>query len=231
MKKLLLIAFIPSSVFLYSQDSIARIDSNLLKLNPFPVEIRDGYTPLPIIYPPYYDIMPIWTLPTGFVWVLTESNYNKKGAKRDIKADKMKILFPGVAIESAMELNSLKDKDLQKKYQVEFFRQAFEHITYLEDEKAYNQTIFAFLDEKYGQDWRFEMRSDAIGFEIPDSLFRKKAEEVMTALPEINLKDHIKGLPIKKPTSLPLMIGIVVPVTLVSVVAIFFIFRRKNKSK
>lgn len=230
MKKLLLVASVLSSAFLYSQDSIARIDSNLIKINPFPVEIGGGYTPLPIFYPPY-DIIPIWTLPTSFVWALTESNYNKKGAKRDIKADKMKILFPSDSIK--MKFDGFKDKSFQKKYLVEFYKQQKEHNTFEENEKVYNQTIFAFLDEKYGQDWRFEMRNDAIGFEIPDSLFRKKAEEIMASLPEINLENHIKGLPIKKPSVSPIMtmIGIAVPAILLFLAAIFFIFRRKKKSK
>lgn len=229
MKKLLLITLLINSVSGLTQDTIIE---NVPAIKEFekvevpPVVALDsvfrwgwGMEPTP-----YIDL-------TNFIWTVTlvESLYNKKGATRDIKANKMKVLFP---VKDDLELNSTQDKAFQKKYQLEFFRQQRERITHLESQKAYNQTIFAFLDEKYGQEWRFEMRNDAIGFEIPDSLFRKKADEIMTLLPEINMNDYVKRLPLKKPLfSSPLIPALCIPAILLSLVTIFFIFRRKKKSK
>lgn len=240
MKKLLLIATILISVALNAQDT----SKNTQVIQPINVIIDSFFvkTEYPSPPPHFFDPIDYWHPQILFdpdffndfifpVFVL-ESLYNKKGAKRDIKANKMQVLFSSGPVGPALEFKSKEDKAFQKKYHVEFYTQGCSHFGEKEDEKGYNQTIFAFLDEKYGQEWRFEMRNDAIGFDIPDSLFRKKAEEVLTLLPKIKLKEYVDGLPLKKPTiSMTVILGIGVPMLFLSFGTLFFIRRRKQSNK
>lgn len=103
----------------------------------------------------------------------SESHYNSKGARQDLKDGKPAILFP----EGCFMFDSEKDVEFQRKYHVEFFAPGFFHmIGQNKNKKGYNQVIFAYLDKKYGTAWRYELRADAIGFEKPEPLDLVQAE-------------------------------------------------------
>lgn len=237
MKKLLLIAILLSSSFLNAQgtypidtskslNNIQPITINvdsILKLKPY-TEI----TPMPYsIWP--YDWSHIGPITVNFFpYIVSESLYNKKGAKKDIKANKMKVLFQSG---QTFDFKGETDKTFQKKYEVEFFAQAKDHITEKEDEKGYNQTVFAFLDEKYGTEWRFEIRRDAIGFEIADSLIDEKVQAMMNVIPVLAIT-HADQWPKgeERVSIVPFLSGsgwIYLAILVFSLVVIFFIFRRK----
>lgn len=94
------------------------------------------------------------------------SRYNKSGALQDIKKHDMQILFSG-GFGGIPDFSSAEDQLFQKRYGVIFHSQGCVHFGTEENESEYNQTIFAYLDKTYGSKWRYELRSDAIGFEAP----------------------------------------------------------------
>ena len=57
-----------------------------------------------------------------------------------------------------------RDYEFQNKYSVTFLSQGCIRNGIDENEEAYNKVVFAFLDKKYGKKWRYEIRTDAIGF-------------------------------------------------------------------
>lgn len=128
-----------------------------------------GYPP-PCIIPMKWDTISLrslyWITPT-ITFILP---YNAKTAKEAIKAGKPSILFLGKSGKISL-FNSNKDKEFQAKYQIEFLSQ--EYIYDGTDEKAYNQVVFDYLDKKFGNTWRFELREDAIGFEAPELVIPK----------------------------------------------------------
>ena len=94
-------------------------------------------------------------------WVIYSNclNYSKEAALNDIRSNNMTILFQsGIA-----PIVYSKDKDFQEKYNVAFLD--FGCVVSENEEclKAYNRTIFEYLDKKYGKKWRSEIRKDAIG--------------------------------------------------------------------
>ena len=92
------------------------------------------------------------------------SQFNKEGAALDLDNNNLRILFPG-GFGGMPDFDNEEDISFQKKYSVKFHSQGcirFEG----ENEKEYNLTIFAYLDDKYGEVWREEIRDDAIGFSI-----------------------------------------------------------------
>lgn len=68
------------------------------------------------------------------------------------------------------DFNSELDKTFQNKYHVTFLSQGCVRWGENENEAAYNQVIFKYLDKKYGKAWRYELRDDAIGFDAPESI-------------------------------------------------------------
>ena len=125
-------------------------------------------------YPPPCIIPQLWRLDTFnlssilyFPTFVFNSPYNKEGAKAAIKAGKPFILFPG-GPGGIPDFKSQKDKEFQKKYHVKFFSQGCTHLGENENEAGYNQVIFEYLDQKYGDEWRLELPNDAIGFEAPE---------------------------------------------------------------
>lgn len=91
------------------------------------------------------------------------SNFNTEGAIKDIKKKNIRILFLG-GFGRIPVFNNKKDVSFQKKYSVKFFSQGCIRMGNNENEEAYNQTIFKYLDKKFGKHWRNEIRKDPIGF-------------------------------------------------------------------
>jgi hypothetical protein len=242
MKKNLLITFALSSVSLFAQDTI--VNDTTVKRSievPVSVKIDSSY----IISPGPFSILPFsfsgyeWSsslpLTIFFPAFVLESDYNKKGAKRAIKGNKIQVLFASGPVGPALEFKSKKDKEFQKKYHVEFYTQGCVHMGEKEDEKGYNQTIFTYLDEKYGPEWRFEIRRDAIGFEIPDSLIEEKVNALFQVVPVLNYtksdqwpkgEETMSATVYFSPTAWLILSG-----SIISLAAIVLILRRKKKSK
>jgi len=91
------------------------------------------------------------------------SDFNIKGAEKNIKEKNIRILFPG-GFGGMPDFNNEEDISFQKKYSVEYFSQGCIRIGDDENEKEYNETIFKHLDKKFGESWRNEIRTGAIGF-------------------------------------------------------------------
>ena len=87
------------------------------------------------------------------------SGYNKEKALSDIKKGYIKIILPG-GIVSATELPN--DESFEKKYGVRFTSQGCVR-SFGDNESAYNEEVFKYLDQKFGKEWRGEIRKDAVG--------------------------------------------------------------------
>lgn len=118
------------------------------------------------------------------------SHYNKAGALQDIKKHEMQILFSG-GLGGMPDFSSAEDRIFQKRYGVVFHSQGCIHSGEGENEAEYNQTIFAYLDKTYGPKWRYELRSDAIGFEAPPEIpdFKELTTTAALLVPESNNND------------------------------------------
>lgn len=140
------------------QSLILRIDSSYFT----------GWKFRPCILPLELDTISLSYLfiPKSYAFV---SHYNEEGAETDIKEGDARILFHG-GFGGMPDFNSKGDKEFQKKYRVEFFSQGCLRSGEYEDEEGYNQVIFDYLDKKYGKAWRYELRDDAIGFNVPSSI-------------------------------------------------------------
>lgn len=113
-----------------------------------------------------------------------ESHYNSKGAKQDLKQGKPLILFSG-GFGGMPDFNSKADIDFQRKYQVKFYSQGCVRYGENENEEAYNQVVFQYLDQEYGKGWRDELRINAIGFKAPrTNVF---AQKIIANLPSIKV--------------------------------------------
>lgn len=97
---------------------------------------------------------------TPFVYIMY-SRYNASGAACDIDSGKVQILFLG-GFGGMPSFDNVRDQQFQEKYQAEFWSQGCVRMVG-DDEEAYNWAIFEYLDEKYGEGWREEIRTDAIG--------------------------------------------------------------------
>jgi len=98
--------------------------------------------------------------------IVFESPYTLEGAKNDIKIGKPRILFEG-GFGGMPDFSSKADKIFQKKYNVKFYSQGCIRMPN-DDQEGYNKVIFAYLDKKYGEGWRYELQPGAIGFEEPE---------------------------------------------------------------
>ncbi len=87
------------------------------------------------------------------------SEFTAEGALHDIENNQMRILLPGGLIQ---ETTNASDSLFEQKYHVRFLSQGCVRLPG-EDQHAYNQKIFNYLDKKYGRRWRREIRQDAIG--------------------------------------------------------------------
>lgn len=85
---------------------------------------------------------------------------DKEIAKRDIQNDKPRLLL----ISGIAPWISQEDGKFAKKYGIQF--QDFGDTPPAEEcVKQYNKTIFEFLDNKFGRNWRKEVRDDVIGLQ------------------------------------------------------------------
>ena len=87
------------------------------------------------------------------------SGYNKKGALEDIEKGDIKLLLQGGFVGSPELPN---DSLFEEKYNLTFISQGCVRFPE-ENETEYNLEIFKYLKEKYGTDWRKEIRKDVIG--------------------------------------------------------------------
>ncbi|WP_300664843.1 hypothetical protein [Fluviicola sp.] len=117
--------------------------------------------------------------PSVFSYIFS-SRYNKAGALQDIKKHDMQILFSG-GFGGMPDFSSAEDQLFQKRYGVNLHSQGCLHYGTGENEAEYNQTIFDYLDKTYGVKWRYELRSDAIGFEAPPEVPGIKDKELSTS--------------------------------------------------
>ena len=88
------------------------------------------------------------------------SGYNKQKALTDIRKGSIKIILPGGIVAAAKLLG---DEAFEKKYGINFFSQGCVRFP-KDNEAAYNEEVFKYLDQKFGKEWRDEIRKDAIGF-------------------------------------------------------------------
>ncbi len=98
----------------------------------------------------------------GTIVVTVYSRYNASGAACDIDSGKVRILFPG-GFGGMPDFENPQDQNFQEKYKVEFWSQGCVRMGVDDDEEGYNWAVFEYLDEKYGEGWRDEIRPDAIG--------------------------------------------------------------------
>lgn len=87
------------------------------------------------------------------------AHYNKDGALRDIKQGKICVLLPGGLIGATI---SQKDNAFETKYRIRFVSRGCNRFAG-ENEAAYNQEMFKYLDATFGKEWRDEIRKDVIG--------------------------------------------------------------------
>lgn len=87
------------------------------------------------------------------------SGYNKQKAISDIKNGIVFILLPGgIAAASALP----NDEAFERKYGVQFISQGCVRSSG-DNQFAYNEEVFKYLDLKFDKEWRHEIRTDAIG--------------------------------------------------------------------
>jgi hypothetical protein len=97
----------------------------------------------------------------NFKWIIrtTCRKYNNQAALNDIKAGKPVILLQSG--EGAMPLKS--DALFAEKYGITFLELGTTEVDQLDCIIDYNRTIFSYLDKKFGNTWRAEIRKDIIG--------------------------------------------------------------------
>lgn len=85
---------------------------------------------------------------------------NKEGAIADIEKGEIKLFLPGGLIGAPRLAN---DSTFQDKYQLQFI---FLGCTRWPSDnfEEYNKETFKYLDKKYGNEWRKEIRNDVIGY-------------------------------------------------------------------
>lgn len=85
--------------------------------------------------------------------------YSREKALNDIQSKKSSILLQG-GIVSVIKIS---DKSFERKYKISFTDLGCVVPDKIECLISYNKTIFEYLDKTYGQEWRKEIRKDAIG--------------------------------------------------------------------
>ena len=94
------------------------------------------------------------------LFIITDCQFNGEIAKKDIKRGKPRLLLIGGI---APVIQSGQEK-FENKYKIEYsdfgcIPDPYECVV------QYNKIIFKYLDNKYGEKWRKDVRKDVIGFE------------------------------------------------------------------
>jgi hypothetical protein len=94
-------------------------------------------------------------------WVITTScpDFNVDKASRDIKEHEAKLLLYGSIAPSTGQA----DKKFKKKFGVTYVIFGDDETTREECKKIYNRVVFNYLDKKFGDKWRKEVRQDVVG--------------------------------------------------------------------
>lgn len=158
----------------------------------------------------------------------TESHYNAKGARQDLKAGTPKILFH---YKDGITFAPEKDQRFQNKYGIEFFAPTAWHMAGQgKNKKGYNQVIFAYLDKKYGTEWRSELRPDAIGFETREDIDQpSKQLETSLRIPRVAPHSYARfPAPTDPDERRQLLIIKIVSVSLVFLLILYLLFRKRK---
>lgn len=100
----------------------------------------------------------IFKLPLNIQTIQYVSTINKKGALKDLKKKDIRLYVPG----GWAKIIFPTDEAFEKKYHPNLI--GLGCMDSGEDNYAeYNQTVFTYLDKKYGKQWRTEIRQDVIG--------------------------------------------------------------------
>jgi len=94
-------------------------------------------------------------------WVITTNcpDFNVDKALKDIKGHEAKLLLYGSIAPSIAQ----SDKEFKKKFGVTYVIFGDDEITREECKKVYNRVVFNYLDKKFGDKWRKEVRQDVVG--------------------------------------------------------------------
>ena len=96
-------------------------------------------------------------------WVITTtcSDFNVDQAFKDIKEHKAHLLLYG----SIAPSTGPADKEFRRKFGVAYIIFGDDETTREECKKIYNRVVFDYLDKKFGDTWRREVRKDVVGLE------------------------------------------------------------------
>ncbi len=90
---------------------------------------------------------------------IIEGEYiNKELAESDIKKNNIRIITPGGYAPPMYRY----DSDFEKKYDLKFWTNGDEYRVSNKRKVEYNTIIFKYLDSKYGNKWRTEIRPDVL---------------------------------------------------------------------
>jgi hypothetical protein len=190
----------------------------------------DPYQKIGCIVPPKLEINLFKYLPTPDTKSFHSiSPYNAEGAETAIKKAKTRILFPG-GFGGMPDFSSPADKAFQTKYDVEFFSQGCVHSGENENEAAYNQVVFKYLDKKYGKAWRYELRDDAIGFDAPEPLIKTQEIKEAAILPiQIGGTKYLEPEAFDPETETSILWYILPTSGFALLLSLYFIIRQKKK--
>jgi hypothetical protein len=90
----------------------------------------------------------------------TVQNYDSTLADYEIRQNKLR-LFCGVAFAPLAPMPS--DKDFEKEYNTSYYIVGDFLPSSIEEMTAYNKVVAAYLDKKYGKEWRTKVRLDVLG--------------------------------------------------------------------
>ena len=150
--------FFPISPNNFPYSIFKNIQSERVKLNIKSAEYYN-YDSILILNPSTPNLTIELSSKEAILYDLLKSNFNKKGALKDIKNNEIKLLLPGGLIGSSITPS---DTLFENKYKLTFISQGCVRLKG-DNETEYNKEIFKYLDNKLGTSWRFEIRKDVIG--------------------------------------------------------------------
>jgi hypothetical protein len=164
--------------------------------------------------------------PVIFNTAVFKSYFTPEGARKDIRKGEPRILFPGGF--GSPDLDSKADKAFEQKYGVTFYSQGCIRMED-DDETGYNEVVFAYLDKKFGEEWRNELRHDAIGFEAPKTSHSGTAVKLASPLSMQLAKTEQPAPDISTPDGETSVWWYVLPTSgFALLLSLYFIKRRKD---